>query len=425
MTGLETGRNGRTLKRTGKRVAMSSVILLGIGIATSRSVTASADTLGQPSSCIPLVPISTSYEDPDTGQISSLLASSESTVVDYGQEGSTQPSLEVRVPPSSWRPTTATGAELAFYHIPAEPSGSGGATWLSEWSDYKAAPAPTGFCETGISSGGAAVSSSSTGPSPAVTTCPNSSFNWEGTVVCGSNYTESYASVVMDSYAYCPGTNPSSHSSWVGLGGATGASNGLVQNGVNQIGYPNQDTFFVEAIDVTNNYDTTEVVPNGFPTPNARDVIHLSTTYNAAANYPYGEVLWGFHDMTSGFDQQIIGLSFNDARTKAVFYPYQAYDGSYAEAIDERDTVSGPGGVPYYTQLRTFGSSTWNLDQVGQYGGGLVPWRTQQYHAGMTMQDTQTGGAFGNLATITAPAGDNTDFTGTWVNCGTYKQSGT
>lgn len=411
----------RSVPRWVIRVCTATLLMSFLAATHALSTSsAAADEAGTSSSCSPLSLFGEYYENPDTHSVNSSDIAGDATVIGYAPKGASRAEITVNVPPSSWTPIGATSAELAFYGIPtAQESSESSASWTSEWSNFTS-PAPTGMC---ISSdyNSAAISSPGSVTSDA-TDCVSSptSANWEGVLDCGSGYTEMYGSVTVPSTEYCPGSYASTHSMWVGLGGWTGTT-GLLQNGIEQANDPPTNQYWYQAIDVTDGYNTNLIEPTGSNHPSVGDTVHLSTTYDPNTAPP--TAIFSFHDLTSGFDQQYSEAYFTDYATKATFYASQAYDGSSAEAVDERTNTPAV-TFPY---LRDFGTDDWSLVQVADNGGSLSPWRNQSEHTGFDMldytynaQNTQTPPEE-NFAQSSASGTEN--FDGEWANCGLYGRS--
>lgn len=359
-------------------VCLITVSLPRAGLAANQpGVVASGDELTLPV-CVPFPLIGVKHVLPVAAEPPSTLPTA-ATVYVYSVAGAT---VEQPRPPSTWTPLTATDEELDFYGIPAKPADPSGLVgWKEEWAQYSGF-APPGMClQKGVRHGAA--------------TSPN----WAGVAATGHSYTESYASIRQPhSTAVCPGS--SDHAAWVGLGGYGGYP--LLQNGTEDgPGSLNYITIWWEAFDRFGT-DSGSITMQGLPSPG--DNVNMATTYTPATSTYQATVAFGWHDVSAGWVQNsgkmtVIGTS-----------PVTAYwDGSSAEAIDERAGRSG-GGL-YYLRKWDSGDVLWSNALVrfvggsGQYGIRTVP------HDGVNM--------YTNFMLADIPsAGSGTSFQAHWDSCG-------
>ena len=362
-------------------VVVVSVTTIAAGPASGTSTApAASDPAQEPSAtgCTnPKNPTSTLTDIvPETG-LDKGAAQVIGTLLKFTQDGA---DISERIPPQGWRPAEATGSELAYYGIPARPDPSNKpatAAWLDEWDTHFTSVIPALPCD----------------PIPNAFAQINSP-NWSGSVAEAGGYTEAYGETTFNPGIAC-GVGDS-YTNWVGLGG-TGSGGQLMQNGFwsqhdNGISIP-----FDEMLSNTYRNPINPVYTS--PPPAHGDVTNISTTYDLLL----GKVTFSWHDLTNGkLFQQTWATDPNGVPAS------NFYDGSTAEAIDER----GEFGTTIST-LRNYGTDPWSQVQVARNGGALSPIRDESPHDGFFMWNLSS------TAEISVPSSGPTatQFTDTWIAC--------
>jgi hypothetical protein len=342
-----------------------------------------------------------------------------------------------RIPPSQWRPVSASAVELDYYGIPARPADpSALQAWLTEWTDYSGFASPEGNCLFDHPIGSTAVISidpdavaadptvvtSNPGPlltSPGIALADPTiltseplglltdssqaaaSSNWAGVIAnVRGNYTETYGSITQPTQTYCPGPTSSSHSSWVGIGGL-GSDHALIQNGTVQYGSPAVTVAFWESISPTGGVDV-QGGNTAFPV-SAGDQVNVSTTYTPT------RISYGFHNLSTG---QVWGYPFYGVNHVP---PPAFYDGTSAEVIDERATNSTTHVID---ELRQFSPASWSAARVAWGAGALTAIRSVP-HYGLLMKQSGPSGSK-TMTTLAHPVGGAAPdtFTDHWDACG-------
>jgi len=220
--------------------------------------------------------------------------------------------------------------------------------------------------------------------------------NWAGYKgVSGSTtgYVAVQGDFVVPSISSGAGCNSSlsSYTGWVGLGGI-GVP--LIQGGIVYGLGAATPSFFWEYVSPTGGLPVQNVtLPTG-QTLSAGDRIHIWVNYLTSSS----TMNFGFSNLTKGYSGTI---------TKPVSSAF--YNGSTAEWIDERLTVTIPSGT-YYSQLYNFGNVAWTNMQVERSNFVWYGLSSQNY-AGLVMVNSSSTLAQPNALTT----GNN--FTDSYVNC--------
>lgn len=282
-----------------------------------------------------------------------------------------------RIPPASWRPATATISELNYFGValrPDEKDQEATKQWLSEWDLHYTATVAALPCtaDKGMS---AEIDSS----------------NWSGSVGQVGGYYEAYGRTQFSAGIPCA-TQLDSYTNWVGIGGVN--SGHLIQNGFWNSHANGASAPFYELIGP--GYDTS-VTRLTSPLVALGDIFNISTTYD-----PFFGITFSWHDLTGG---QLFHVT---ATSVGGHGPSFFYDGSTAEAIDERGSINSVN-----SSLRNFGTSSWSFVQVARNGGALGQIRAELPHNGFFMRnDSLTT----YLSTPTSGA-DLGSFADTWLGC--------
>jgi hypothetical protein len=369
-------------------VLLATIGLLAVpSVATGLPAGPGGGTSGpSKSGCIPLKLSSVSRAAPGG---SWATAAGAATVYRFELAGSP---VEQRIPPASWRPLTATAAELAFYGIPARPADPAArAAWTAEWHNYTGFAAP-GICtRVGVKSNRA---SRPAGPFRAGIS-NDSSRNWSGMVANAHTFTKVYANIGQPTTHV--GCVHDAHSTWVGLGGWY-TNNRLLQNGTDDNGPLNKPYAWWEAIDPY--FDTKEQVEyNLTVSPGAS--VNMSTTYTPGGN---GSVSFAWHNNNTG-KVATVGPLTSIAGAPTRYY----YDGSSAEVIDERPTLSD--GL--LASLRNYSPTHWGNAKVWASNLSGAAIRNVE-HFGVDMYDTQGT----QLAHVYGSGLSSLEFIDYWNHCG-------
>jgi hypothetical protein len=341
----------------------------------------------------------TYFQDPNTLAVHAAQEVTDAIVTVFSD------TVPVRNPPPSWSPLTATDAELDYYGLPPRPSSAAEvAEWAAEWASYTWSPPPALCVARDLR---------------AATYSPT----WAGAIALGRNdYTRVVARLTEPTASYCPGSSPSSHVSWVGLGGFN-TDGGLMQNGTIQTGKivvdPSTkrqlDHFWFELISGgTPAHDTGIWMLNFNDTEGgvgakvkSGDVIDVATAYIPSAK----KVKFYFHNVSTGYVKTIGPTDHFPDKDNVRFSVESAYYGGTAEVIDERtENLESK----KYDQLRKFTPVQWRSAKVSFAGGTPVPIRQAPKHAGLTMWSKASG-------TMAGPDGNGLPadaFNDNWRGCG-------
>ena len=261
---------------------------------------------------------------------------------------------QVPVPPTGFDPATASAEELATYDSPPRPSQSGQlVTWQTAMSAYRGSVAPTSTVEFAAPNG-TVTSSNSPG------TLTSYSGNWSG-YYAGTYQPSTPTYVAVDGEAVAPdmvsnecavGTTSIQAAIWVGLGGSSTSSPGLVQQGV---AWCNPDlSTSPEWVPVTEfastgpprwfcNY-TSWTIPQG-------DTVLNEMSYSQSS----GAATFYLEDVTTG-------IGHGCSRTPPTGW---GFDGSTADWITEQVDPSAYGLAHYDTF--SFGDANAELDSTGGF----------------------------------------------------------
>jgi hypothetical protein len=260
--------------------------------------------------------------------------------------------VSILLPPSGFRPATATAAQLDELGFPPRPTNPGDlGQWQTQMSGWTgAAPAP-GFLAT------------SHATADSVT-----SLNWSGYVVVGGAgaFTHAEAFYTEPSFggSVCA-TN--SEVTWAGIGGWN--SGNLAQDGTshNVPGLANHQAWW-------------EILPAFITAVNL--TAHAGFTFDASTRRISGGFRFFLMDSQSG---QTVAFDVSSSR----------YDGSSAEAIAERPTVNGS-----LTNLSNFGTLTVSSSRAN--GTGFDAFSPNGSRHGVHMVDS-SGGDMADPSTISSP----------------------
>ncbi len=289
-----------------------------------------------------------------------------------------------RIPPTGWKPATATQFELTYFNIPPRPAATDPtyAAWKDEWVDHYSGIEPATLCQR-IGSGSAG--------NPwdgQINRNP-----WAGVISTAAPITETYGSTEWNPGTPCA-AQPDGYTNWVGIGGV-GLDHGLLQNGFWSSHQTGSSNLFYEAIITgTTSLDTTPV-PLQVANMNRYDLFNISTTYSQAAK----TVTFGWHDLTTGAVASFgpyDGFYVNGTRYALSFW----YDPSTGEAIDEHQ----------YAHMRNFGTDVWSNVQVRTNGGSLQLIRNVA-HYGAYSTNGSTGFAY------VGSGGGGGSFNDIWNSC--------
>jgi len=352
--------------------------------------------------------------------------------------------LSQTLEPVGFDASAATDDQLEFYGLPRRPadpldpndseSQEVWAAWHAEVDPPEAshlqAFGPDSFCAVTPTSGGqtggpmdSKALDSDYVPDPGeltdptnVAATPETSGNWGGEeATAHSNYKYVTGEITVPAYTQCDG-NPDSHLSWVGLGGD--GVNRLLQNGITSGGvfdtWSDPDDLtpraWWEVISASHDTYMTPVPESKFKVRSGDDVV-FSTTYLPAQH----KVKFYWHNKTAPRVKSatVVVTGKLDKTTADKAEPGHLsnyYDGSSAEAIDER---AGFGGK--YGHNRQHGVTHWINARVSTTNSSsTVPIR-KQAHLHITMKSGSTGDRLDRPSTI---QGFPAKFNMTWLRCG-------
>jgi hypothetical protein len=318
--------NTTKAKRTGTIASAASISLLAsYGVAAAGPVNAAPAAAGDQASsqppgvvCTPLPEVSRSYLGPN-GEQSDTPVAGYATLVHFA--GGSQ---QIQVP-TGFDPITASDATLFYYGFPARPKDPvAEAQWESDFRNYKgSAPAAAASCN--------------------VRNTFNGTLNiWGGVLKHGSGITgvDGYFTQPTPLHFCSANDSQDSHSWWTGIG----EFNALLQSGVaSSEGPPGNLVAWWEAENGLTNLGTGQENFSGLVI-HAGDVIRPTTSYKAG---PPNEVTMSVFDTTTGLSASSGALQLIADSNGTLHSPSYFYDGSTADWIDERQSVSG---IP--TQLR-------------------------------------------------------------------------
>lgn len=296
--------------------------------------------------------------------------------------------MEQRFPPDGWTPATASPEELDYFGIDRKPNAEDRealADWEYEWIDNY-----TGFMKI-----------EPCVPLEGAYATDFAKLNWSGAVARAGSYTKMYGQTVYKTGSSCSGGNDS-YANWVGLGGHS--SSKLLQNGFYVLN--GTSGAFWEGLNSTHTPPIQPMYLTGLALGHR---VRISTEYDA------GWVYFSWHDLdvTSGSGVAVAAMSTIDGAAVSTYY-----DGSSAEAVDERITVlDTSSGTKYATKLRNYGTDAWDKLQVQVNGGSYRPLRGETPHDGYLMYSP--GYASGSSPISYPTSGSTTQkVTDTWVSCG-------
>jgi hypothetical protein len=370
------------------RIALVALGLLAVSLpVTSRAVADAPANNG----CVPVPVTSTYFQDPNTQAVHAARRSNDATVTVFANDA------PVRNAPLGWSPIRATNAELRFYGIPARPTATSPlAAWKQTWSRYSYAPPPTLCMDTEHKA-------------------PIYSYNWAADVDGGrSDYAQISAHYTEPTHTYCPGTSPSSHAMWVGIGGANGL-NRLMQNGTSSEGTIDQDHFWFEVIADTHDtwlvkLDSSYAVNGTQPTVKKNDILDISTSYDPAAK----TVRFSFRNSTTGYFKQVGPMTQVRDHNGVAFAVAGGYDGQSAEVVDEREENPT---TKKYDQLRQFTQMHWTSATVYVASGAKAGIRDYS-NTGEIMALHGSTDPANEMARVTGVGLPTNALNTTWERCG-------
>jgi hypothetical protein len=239
------------------------------------------------------------------------------------------------VPPAGFNPLTATQAQLSFYGFPERPTEATElAAFNSEFSQANyTGELPASSDPMCLSLGDSAWTmqnalSGSASPDGEVT---QDSANWAGIADFEQDdYNYVHARIVQPTASYCPGTPPSAHFYWVGLGGVFATK--LLQNGTAS-GYYNvggslSPYAWWQALSPTDNTLPVLVPASDMPVSSGQNMAMATEYWSGSSSHV--EFYW--HNFATGDVYSITAYSIDGNSVSSY------YDGETAEVIDERPT---------------------------------------------------------------------------------------
>lgn len=295
---------------------------------------------------------------------------------------------EVRVPPASFKPLTASDAQLAEYGFEPRPTDSAAlAHWTAIFAGFKGVPLPE-FCLTAKhneavrASGGTTTRPPKTGHSD-----PSNSNNWGGVAAYSSAGWVAVEGEWVQSQAgncYC-GTSDTEESTWTGIGGYGNPA--LIQQGTDMQGTPSYIFPWYEYLHCGNTpgcQDPPEIQMYGFS-------IAAGTPVYAYTAYQSSNGQTDFLVCNQGYCRSVL-----------VTLDGSYYDPLYADYIDERPSFCAGG---CYKPLTNFQYNNWYNGYSENTSGGwqgldTVPaWAVTMVNGSNQTLVAQT--AFGSLDTFT------------------------
>ncbi|MFI6515069.1 G1 family glutamic endopeptidase [Spirillospora sp. NPDC050679] len=314
--------------------------------------------------------------------------------------------MEVVLPPAGWDARTASDEELERYGFPERPAGGPElAEWTAENVEYgEVEPA---FCQTGRSNGAVLASR-----------------NWSGVVGARASaprrraWRQASATWIQPKYdmATCrrvPAVQ--ANSVWPGLGGDSARrTRGLLQNGTN-MDHAGRPYIWWEAIDIRRGrivYDTAETRVRGLRVrPGHR--IKAQTVYRGGRR---PSVTFRFYNASTR--KRLILGPWHRIHGRPVRH---FYDGTTAEVIGERSTVSGDPRRPFSTLPRPSGGRIAFLDSW--FGTGRKKARVPLHRLRRPERIVLTEGAAGRTlmrpSRVAKGRGGASRWSLTWRSCGT------
>jgi len=285
----------------------------------------------------------------------------------FGDDGSQVAEI---VPPTGWKPVTATDQELKTYGFPPRPSGRAEFEhWTATMSKWKA-PGRPGMCQTNLS---AALPDAAR---PDGVTNATTSWSWAGGMTVNrsasvNTFTNSDGMWTQPRFINpCGTTADARYSIWSGLGGWN--KNRLLQTGTDQGG-----EMWWEALapNLSTNY---QVIWTG-STVNAGDTVESYVTYS-------GDAELFLFDLTTGESQSAIWSSYR-GQGAADFY-----DGTTADFITE-DTQTSDGSSVFPLARPVAGYTYYSYATVdGRPISYYASWRLDQQNGGYTQQTSNWDG---------------------------------
>jgi hypothetical protein len=245
------------------------------------------------------------------------------------------------------------------------------------------------------------------------------SYNWAADVDGGrSDYAQISAHYTEPTHTYCPGSSPSSHSMWVGIGGANGL-NRLLQNGTSSDGTIDQDHFWFEVVaDAHDTYmwkiNYSDTVNGIQATVKKNDVLDISTSYDPVAK----TVRFSFRNNTTGYFKQIGPTTHFPDHNGVDFNVAGAYDGQSAEVVDERETNFT---TNQYDQLRQFSQMHWTSVTTYVASGAKAGIRDYS-NTGYIMAEHGSNVATNELARVSGTGLPTNAVNTTWERCGAVEK---
>jgi hypothetical protein len=360
------------------------------GVSSAFAAGSSVSSVSANSKCTPLRVVEKYKFDPNAGTRSDSAGAGTVTVYEdsHGQR------IETHAPPVSWRPKTATKAELDFYHLDGPIGVRAKRKLNADASAYRRWMTDVRLCE---------LPPRNNANQPVTVNVTSTagqaySHNWSGMEAYSDTYQDVAATVsVPTERKYCE--HSSSHLMWVGIGGDSlhGTYNHLIQNGVANGGNVhtagvNQPYLWYETI---GKYHDTHIKLES-KNVSVGDTVDLETAWEPSA----GDAAFSWSNETNG------------TWFLATEHAPNAYGGANAEAIDERETYNDQ-----LLLLRRFGVTQWADAKAYSTshpdGMGLSAYS----HDAVTMDLTRSG----TTHYLSTPTGDSkTDFHDTWNRCGYY-----
>jgi peptidase A4-like protein len=290
------------------------------------------------------------------------------TINDYWRDGVL---TQVPLPPASFKPLTASAADLAAYGFPPRPDTQDELiAWQSDLASWKPTP-DIGACEV-----------------PGLTAAFNNPI-WSG-YDADSTSSSTYIAVQGDYHQPTKGSTSCASPqevSWVGLGGYhTGR---LMQDGTG-IDATGHYYAWYEWLNDTNDIGITKMAS---VTVHAGDRIHTYVVHQTSGS---GQTTFYVADNTTGTSQSRI-VNLGSAY----------YDGSSAEMIDERPSI---GGIP--TNLTNFGTVNWTNAKVQRSN---ATWYTLGSQTNVEFDMWATN--FSHILAFPDVMSSSTTFSDTWYRC--------
>jgi hypothetical protein len=285
-----------------------------------------------------------------------------------------QMSVTVTTPPASWRPLTASDAELKTYGFPPRPKDAAGAKhWQDTFRGYRGTAAPTPMCSTSVSM---------------TVTHTINSINWDGGMTVNGNglantFSTAESHWVQPNFVASSCGGQGWYGIWTGLGGHN-IINGhqrLIQDGsIVEAGTSNSAHLFWEML-IAGTVDTGAQTFGPLLPPGQQLEAFVAYTAGGGAGF----FLYNLTTSTSYGSINVLSLTEN-----FVEYPASSfYDGTTADFMSEAPTVNGTlAKLRQPTAALSVPYAVANGNPIANYPS----WRVNEFNGTSQLQNTTYDG---------------------------------